>query len=302
MTFNSLLGPTHRPVTILPCPQAGGGVHRWLLAQANRCRNAGLQPEQTFKCLREGSRNCGRFVGEAEITSSIRTAYSGSPWTQSTPRNSVQPHYTSWPPADQHAIATISTQGPGLEEFESHSPVKIQENAKTTETVVDTIFPGNPLICVAHRKPSEAATAPRNRWRGRLSDFSLIVPSPMTSTTGTTKEGKVSPRCLSNVGPRRFLVIEFDNGDLDSQAARLWELACRSPLSLAVHSGNKSIHGWFYCDGIPEEGLRNFMNRCVLLGADPATWIRCQMVRMPGGMRDNGRPQRVLFFNPTTLQ
>lgn len=124
----------------------------------------------------------------------------------------------------------------------------------------------------------------------------------MSSNTGKTKEGKVSVRCLDNVGPRRFLVVEFDNGDLDSQAARLWHLAATAPLSLAVHSGNKSIHGWFFCQGIPDERLRNFMHGCVRLGADRATWLPCQMVRMPGGTRDNGRSQRVLYFNPKTLQ
>jgi hypothetical protein len=70
---------------------------------------------------------------------------------------------------------------------------------------------------------------------------------------------------------------------------------------VAVHSGGKSIHGWFSCSGKPEERLRRFMRYTVRLGADPATWTRSQFVRMPDGKRDNGKPQRIFFFNPETI-
>ena len=106
-----------------------------------------------------------------------------------------------------------------------------------------------------------------------------------------------SPRCLENVGPRRFLVVEFDNGDVDTQAARLWYLAQVAPLTLAVHSGGKSLHGWFYCVGQSEAMLRSFMARAVRIGADPATWTSCQMVRLPDGRRDDGQRQTTLYLN-----
>ena len=79
-------------------------------------------------------------------------------------------------------------------------------------------------------------------------------------------------------------------------------LAERAPLALAVHSGSKSLHGWFYCVGQSEERLRDFMRYAVMLGADPATWTRCQFVRMPDGMRDNGKRQTVYFFNPEVVK
>ena len=100
---------------------------------------------------------------------------------------------------------------------------------------------------------------------------------------------------------RRFLVVEFDNGDLDGQAARLWHLGQVAPLTLAVHSGGKSVHGWFATHGKPDSELRHFMRRAVALGADPATWTACQFVRLPDGRRDDGRPQRCFYFNPATL-
>jgi hypothetical protein len=123
----------------------------------------------------------------------------------------------------------------------------------------------------------------------------------MSAVTGKTKDGRESQHTLSNTGPRRFLVIEQDSGTPDEQASVLVHLARLAPLALAVHSGSKSIHGWFYCEGTPEEHLRRFMNYAVSLGADRATWSRSQFVRMPDGTRDNGNRQKILFFNPETI-
>lgn len=44
-----------------------------------------------------------------------------------------------------------------------------------------------------------------------------------------------------------------------------------------------------------------FMRYAISIGADPATWTRSQFVRMPDGTRDNGKLQRVHFFNPEVL-
>ena len=120
----------------------------------------------------------------------------------------------------------------------------------------------------------------------------------MTRRTGITQEGKESAHTFSNTGPRRFLVIEFDHGGVDEHAALLLHLAERAPLAIVVHSGNKSLHGWFYCVGQPEEKLQRFMQFAASLGADPATWTRSQFVRMPDGTNANRKRQTLYFFNP----
>jgi len=148
----------------------------------------------------------------------------------------------------------------------------------------------------------------------------FIVPNAMASLKGKTKEGKDSVRCLDNTGERQFLVIEFDIAEagnwgpyvkewqargistFDAQAALLVHLATKDAprfrLTMAVNSGKRSLHGWFCCQGIPEEQTRAFMARAVRIGADPATWTKCQLVRMPGGTRDDGSRQWVEYFNP----
>ena len=124
----------------------------------------------------------------------------------------------------------------------------------------------------------------------------------MTERSGRTQDGKESQHTLQNTAARRFLVIEQDRGIIDEQAAVLLHLAERAPLVVAVHSGNKSIHGWFLAAGQKEETLQCFMRYAVSLGADRATWTRSQFVRMPDGARDNGKRQVVYFFNPRVLK
>jgi len=120
---------------------------------------------------------------------------------------------------------------------------------------------------------------PRERWRGLLAARQFIVPSPMTKVCGLTRAGKRSTHTLDNTGPRQFLVVEFDSGNFDEHAALLHHLAEFCPFVMAVHSGGKSIHGWFCCGGRDEANLLRFMRYAVSLGADPATWIKSQFVR-----------------------
>jgi len=89
-----------------------------------------------------------------------------------------------------------------------------------------------------------------------------------------------------------------DIGDVDQQSALLLHLATYAPLACVAHSGNKSLHGWFYVFLDPEEKVQRFMEYALSLGADPATWTPCQLVRIPDGLRDNGNRQTVFFFNP----
>jgi hypothetical protein len=124
----------------------------------------------------------------------------------------------------------------------------------------------------------------------------------MSALTGISKEGKVSKRCLDNTGPRRHLVVEFDSGTLDSQAARMLHLAQFAPLGVALHSGSKSLHGWFQVVGFSEKKVLKFFRYAVSIGADYRTWSPCQMVRIPDGLHKNGCRQTVFYFNPKLIE
>jgi hypothetical protein len=182
------------------------------------------------------------------------------------------------------------------------SPTRFPEDGpRRTEEIVDVLFPGNPLICAAKSK-KRAATRPRETWRGRLSALPLIVPNPMKARTGINQEGSESERCLDNAGQRKLLVIEQDGGSEDEQAAILWHLARFLPLVLVVHSGRRSLHGWFFVEELATDWVDQFVDLACRLGADNAMRCPCQLARIPDGTRETGEWQRVLFFDPDALR
>lgn len=173
-----------------------------------------------------------------------------------------------------------------------------------TDKVLPLLFPGNPLLCMGQSSSSFST--------GRLSDFrfldryQFIVPSPMTAKFGKTKKGHESQHSLENTGPRHYQVVEFDWGTLDLQLKILAHLSLHSApgvLVMVVHSGSKSAHGWFDFRGTSETAeLKPFFDYAVRCGADPRLWLRSQFVRTPGAMRDNGRPQKILFLDEPYLR
>jgi len=249
--------------------------------------------------LEEGSVGCGRHVSEPEIWNAINNSVDCAP-RRGQKRRSVAPRSPKWPSPDAVASAQACNDGFGLAALWELSPLRFDDAAPHTEDIIDVLFPGNPWLCVG-ASMSRFDTRHREDWRGSLHRMQLIVPNPMTDKTGTTKSGTISAHTLDNTAPRRFLVIEFDEGTFDEHAAVLRYLARFAPLVAAVMSGGKSLHGWFLVEGKNEHTQRKFMNRAVLLGADRATWTRSQFVRIPDGTRDNGVCQSIIFFNPNQL-
>ena len=241
----------------------------------------------------------GEPVKRGEIERAVERS-KATAWKPGQPFRS-RPQTSAWPPVNVEQHQAIIRDGGGLVDLWEVSPVRFEDNAAHTEALIDALFPGDPLLCCG-KSNSDFDTRSREQWRGKLTALQLIVPSPMSAVTGITQEGRESAHTLSNTGPRRFLVVEFDHGGVDEHAALLLHLAARAPLAIVVHSGNKSLHGWFYCVGQPEERLQRFMQFAASLGADPATWTRSQFVRMPDGTNANRKRQTLYFFNPEIIK
>ena len=274
-------------------PRAGEGVHLWLFAIARQL-HAHLPAGEIVALLERRVADCGRHVPRNEIVEAVRNSIHCA-W-QPNQSATTKPAYSKWPAVNREQREVIIRDGGGLADLWELSPVRIEDNKPHTEAIIDRLFPGNPLLCCG-KSNSDFDTRPREQRRGELVKLQFIVPSPMTAPTGLTRGGKESAHALSNTGPRRFLVCEFDHGTTDEHAALLINLAGYAPMVCAVHSGGKSLHGWFFVEGQPEEKVHRFFNYAVSLGADPATWTRSQFVRMPDGTRDNGKRQTVYFLN-----
>ncbi|MEM1356340.1 MAG: hypothetical protein AAGH88_15810 [Planctomycetota bacterium] len=280
---------------ILGSPPRDGGLNRWLLRASIALRR------------------CGR--SEPEIAAELSVLTAGEPTKPGEIERAVArsadyltdgiasaPRAKKWPDLDperrQAVIDAMAHVGePDLWEA---SPRRLLGDGPDAEVLIDLLFPGNPLVCCANAL-HDAKAAPREDWRGRLAGMQFIVPSAMSAVRGLNKEGRSSARCLDNTGPRRFFVVEQDDGTPDEQARVLLHLAKTAPLAMAVHSGGKSLHGWFSCRGASEQRQRLFFSAACKLGADPATGVPCQLVRLPEGRRDNGNRQRALFLNPEAI-
>ena len=299
------------------CPAAGEGVNRWLFRAARKLHLLNVEAARIEELLEDATVYCGRNLRRDEIPRAVRASTPGL--------RPVHRAYRKWPLRNYEQIEAIGLSGFRAAELQANSPIQLDDAESQTEAIVDALFPNDPLLC-AGASVRRAETKTREEWRGRLGKQQFIVPSPMSKLRGITAEGKPSMHSLDNTGPRRFLVIEFDFAEKDKNgretatravlkrlaengitisdlcAALHAELARLRPLALVVHSGGKSLHGWYPCKGEEEESVMNrFMRFAVSLGADEATWTRSQFVRMPDGVRDNGKRQRVLYFNPAVL-
>jgi hypothetical protein len=122
------------------------------------------------------------------------------------PRVTGQPPTASigksvWP-ARQHArIDALVRHGAGLYDLWETSPVRLEPTTMlntsrltaastsgrpepSTERIIDALFPGDPVLCVARthgRSAADFATRWRERWRGHLNRCALMVPSPMAA-------------------------------------------------------------------------------------------------------------------------
>ena len=277
-------------IRIAPCPRPGDGVNRWTFNTALRLYRAGVPVDRIRKVLFE---HTTRDLGEAQTE--IERALERVPiWLHGTGGLRA---VRRWPRLNVPLRDQILRSDGGVDDLESASPTSYSK----AEEVLPRLFPDNPLIWVATSvHPERGGTFYVDQLPMAASSYQFIAPNPLLSRS--VPSGGKSTRCLANTGPRRFLVIESDSGTVDEQAKIIRHLADESArLVLIVHSAGKSLHAWFDVQGQSENITRRFMDQAVSLGADPAMWVKCQAVRMPGGFRPSVGRQVVLFFDPQLL-
>lgn len=310
--------------TLASPPTAGTGVHAWLFTTARQL-HAHMQPVAIEAALMAATAGCERRVTAREIRDAVANSREGA-WKR-TPGGAGQirggtvpkagpqrvavsaaPDLSRWPAVDTVARASRIAEtdrdavGNAAELWAMSHSLCLKE---TADDWLMRLFPDAQWLCLAVDHPATARSRRAERWLwGPADGCGLIVPSPMTGPSGKGQDGRVSHRCLDNTGPRRWLVIEFDSGTIDEQAALHWHLDAAAEfmgwprLALAVHSGGKSLHGWYgLCRD--EEESRELMEYARTLGADTATWNRCQLVRLPAGLRGKIRQDVHYWRSPT---
>lgn len=275
-------------------PTASQGLHKWIRRAAIACRS--FPPEIVADRIFNAVQGCGR-----QDIDEIKRAVS---WSRGL--KSGQPR-EGWPKRNNRLIGEVTGEGLDIESLRRRSPV--DPDSFSAEQVIDRLFPQRDVLLCMGGALETARTHPKSAFRGVMSEQQFVVPNRMTKVFGEAKAGHRSRRCLDNTGPRDYLVIEFDprkwDGLSDSErqrfgsegnyrrakkrdsAAVLWHLAgvaTRTPLVMVVDSANRSLHGWFSVKAAPERTTLRLFLYAVALGADSATWNRCQLVRMPQGL------------------
>lgn len=165
-------------------PRRGGGLHNWLF-RAARVLHPFRSREEIIDLLRSATH--GEPVKAVEIESAVDGS-AGCAWSPGSAASSAR-RTPAWPALNEEMRAAIIADGPGLYDLWEMSPRLFDGDESHAEWIIDALFPGNPLLCCGQSN-SSFATRTRSEWRGKLSALQLIVPSPMTSVHGTTKEGK----------------------------------------------------------------------------------------------------------------
>ena len=271
-------------IAVKPCPTAGEGVHLWIYHVVCRMIDENFDDHEIVSFCDEHST---RLLQPNEVENAIISR-------RRSLQNSIIPKRLRWPTRSAALVAQyIGNKTVAC--LSSTSPIPVEEF--DTQGILEHLFPGNPLLCCGISSRT-FATRSRNEWQGQLAKCQFIVPSPMSARHGYTQTGKRSAHTLQNTGPRKYLVVEFDEGTHDDHASLLSHLNTHlTPLVCTVISGNKSLHGWFRVENWDEEKQISFFKRATSIGADPATWTRSQFVRMPNGTRNNGAKQTTLYLS-----
>jgi hypothetical protein len=280
------------------CPPPQSGVHIWLMRAAHWCKRAGMDPERTIALLHENISR--RPTPPDEIETTVGKVFAQKKVSERAP----------WPSPDRARIKALCRSGWSVDVIANESPDRIDDFC--TAECLELFFAEDALLCLGRVLQSPSVRT-RSEWQtvDELWLWQFVVPSPMIGKAALTSgpEPHMSARALANVGPRKWLVVEADFSAADAKsfgcktsedvcACVIAELAKSRPLVAVVHSGSKSLHGWFATDPAESESeLLRFMRLAVTYGADPKTWTCNQFVRTPGALRDGCVIQRVIYLD-----
>jgi hypothetical protein len=298
------------------CPHAGQGVHDWIFHASSIFWNApfGLPEEKIIRLMERVTANCGRTLEPHEIPDAVRNScpYNFREASDSKPvtRTPMMPR----PQANQAYINRIvKSKACTLADVIAKSPLPGEGISPLQALAI--LFPDKPLLALAKDKYSSFAV----KWDDpKLCKLSLanfpqfLVPNPLKAEHGYTQKGKKSARSADNIAQRVYLVIEWDKKsdsrkyNRNEQASLLWFLANTRwghLLTMVVFSGKRSLHCWFYVKDLPEVEVQALCAVASKIGADPATFNKCWLVRMPGAKRkETKKIQEIYYLNPNVIK
>jgi hypothetical protein len=270
----------------LPCP----GLHLHTSSDGRRdCRitvNDGMVP--TIFCCHN---SCSGVV--AEVNHQFRSAIGKMKTTTAGQLGKIKQFAPSHvPKAAQPPMAAIKKEQRAIELETLPQPIK---NGQALH--LETCFQSNELICIVFAGGPEGKPVGRGTTQPPL-------PLAMDHELGTFI--RVNPMAENGASDRevtayRHCLIECDEAALQLQWSAL--VASNLPISVAVSSGGRSIHGWVKVDGTDEKQFRerakiaaDTMEEFEGIKVDRATLNPSRLSRLAGCARGDAR-QELLAVN-----
>ena len=286
------------------CPQSkGGGIHQWLFIVARFLHRLPYMfiPEAILQCLREATQNCERKVTEQELLDAVNNSNPDNIRLKSSESGSGKrrlPSRCGLAKAKAITAGGINLQG----------LINCDGEIFLPQYTLGLLFSDRPLQCFAYLIDRPEGVIATTWDDASLRPFPpLMVPNPLVGKWGYTTDGRPSERALSNVGKRRYLVLDFDEGTKDEHVAILGYLRQQwqkhqVPLVMVMDSGRRSLHGWFDVRHLDEPEIWTLCRQAYRLGADQATFGKQQLVRVPGAIRPKGnKRQQVYYFSESEI-
>lgn len=277
-------------------PPPHDGINIWMISTARKCQLDGIPAQTAEHMISAFDGTARRRFKPGEVRRAVEKAYAT---TLAAREAAPAPHKPRWRPEKtrRSPYRNVPAETAAVDLWEA-SPDRMDEGM-TQRMILEWLFPDpEGLVCVG-KSAFDFHTARLNQFRD-LTQCQFIVPCYMTAKYGQTQCGKRSMHTLSNTGPRRFCVCDFDEPKPAEHPAIIWQLRKVFDLVMVLSSGGKSLHAWFWIEPDEEE---DFWKAAIPMGADPALMRnRSSFVRMPEGTRDNGALQKVIYFDHTKIK
>jgi hypothetical protein len=199
-----------------------------------------------------------------------------------------------WPAVDFELRRRIERDGLKLVDLWERSKIPLADNQRQCPLVLDALFGDNPLL-VFGKSCITFNTKSREELRGLEAEYQLIIPNPVTARLGRCGPSELESRAERLCGPRRYIIASFNDGNIDSQAARLAFLAVGAPLACVCANG-EGLCGWFNVALYPEDRVETWFRYGVSIGCDPAYWKKTAWTVLPESMDDDTGKKRAAFY------
>ena len=280
------------------------GIHHHHMVLASYCKGVGVHESEAVHLLHNKYKEKPqrRTLQLNEIENAVANAYKSSPISiktfgqgivvtpqfEKTSSDSFWNNEMPLPKEESSPLAikrAISATPWSLEDMFEDSPFRLWK-CEPAE-ILNLLFDPTDLICCG--SVSRFMTRTTEEWLKEKGVGEQIVPNPSRVREGINKQGKPSVHCRDATGERRYIVIESDDESLSfnekASLIRYLRDEARAELKMVVHSGGKSLHGWFKATGDSHLDYE-FMKVACILGADPRMWLPEQLARTPNAVRE----------------